>query len=283
LSPSEACTLIEDEIRNAGITRPDNLEEKAISLIGRPLYEAFIKGYTKKQWETDPLDLPASIITRLPVRFDFNDRYFSDAYEGLPLKGYASVFDSMLSNAKIKVMLNTDYFSMRESIKPSQLVIFSGAIDRYFNYRCGKLGWRTLDFEREVLNVNDYQGTSVMNYADADVPYTRIHEFKHLHPERKYEAGRTLIAREYSRFAVEADEPYYPIATAADDRIYSDYKSMAAVTNNVIFGGRLGTYRYIDMHQAIGAALKTYTNRVVPFLRGAAVSDNHLESTALPE
>jgi len=276
LSPAEARELIENEVRQAGIIQPDNLEEKAISLMGRPLYEAFIKEYTKKQWQIEPSNLPASIITRLPVRFDFNDRYFSDTYEGLPLRGYASIFDSMLSNSNIKVMLNTDFFSLRGAIEPDQLVIFTGAIDRYFDYRCGKLGWRTLDFERETLNFSDYQGTSVMNYADADVPFTRIHEFKHLHPERKYEGNRTLIAREYSRFALEGDEPYYPIATVADKAIYNNYKILAADANNIIFGGRLGTYRYIDMHQAIGAALKAYTNRVLPFLHNGVLPNSVL-------
>jgi UDP-galactopyranose mutase len=276
LSPAEARQLIETEVNRAGIIQPNNLEEKAISLMGRPLYEAFIKEYTKKQWQTDPSKLPASIVTRLPVRFDFNDRYFSDTYEGLPLRGYASIFESMLSNSNIKVMLNTDFFSLRSAIKPNQLVIFTGAIDRYFGYQCGKLGWRTLDFEREALNFNDYQGTSVMNYADADVPFTRIHEFKHLHPERKYEGTRTLIAREYSRFALEGDEPYYPIATVADKAIYNNYKLLAANTNNVIFGGRLGTYRYIDMHQAIGAALNSYTNRVLPFLKSGVLPNGRL-------
>jgi UDP-galactopyranose mutase len=267
LTPDQARDLIAREIEKAGITRSDNLEEKAISLIGTPLYEALIKGYTKKQWDTDPSKLPANIITRLPIRFDFNDRYFSDTYQGLPCHGYASVFEAMLSSAKIKVQLNTDFFSIRHAIGRERLVIFTGPLDRYFEYRCGRLGWRTLDFEREVVPVNDFQGTSVMNYADTNVAFTRIHEFKHLHPERRYSDTSTLIAREYSRLATANDEPYYPIGTSADRAVYNEYRTQTAAEPNVLFGGRLGTYRYIDMHQAIGAALKAYTTKVLPFLK----------------
>jgi len=269
MSPTEARQLIESQINAEGLLNPANLEEKAISLIGRPLYEAFIKGYTKKQWQTDPKELPAGIITRLPVRFTFEDGYFADKYEGLPVDGYTAIFKKMLDNPLIDVKLGTDFFHVKDSIKPHQLLIYTGPIDRYFDYKAGELGWRTLDFEKEVVAVDDYQGTSVVNYADEEVPYTRVHEFKHLHPERKYEPGKTVIYREHSRFATRFDEPYYPINTGFDKKTFEAYKAMADREPNFILGGRLGTYKYLDMHQAIGAALKTFTGQVVPFFNQA--------------
>lgn len=266
-SPSEAKKLIEQQAKSCSIDAPDNLEEKAVSLIGRPLYEAFIRGYTIKQWQTDPKLLPSDIITRLPVRFSFNDRYFSDKYEGLPRDGYYNIFNAMLRHENIFTILNADYFEIDKSIDSNYLLIFTGPIDRFFQYRAGRLGWRTLDFERDVLPLDDFQGTSVMNYADEHVPYTRIHEFKHLHPERRYVANHTLIYREYSRFANDADEPFYPINTAADKALYGTYRTMAKKLPNVLFGGRLGTYRYLDMHQAVGAAMKVFDRDIVPWFR----------------
>ncbi len=266
MSPTEARRLIESQVDAEGLLAPANLEEKAISLIGRPLYEAFIRGYTKKQWQTDPKELPASIITRLPVRFTFEDGYFSDRYEGLPVDGYTAIFKKMLDSPLIDVRLATDFFDVRDSIQPHQLVVYTGPLDRYFDYKAGELGWRTLDFEKEVVAVDDYQGTSVVNYADEGVPYTRVHEFKHLHPERKYQSGKTLIYREHSRFATKLDEPYYPINTGRDKKTFDAYKAMADREPNFILGGRLGTYKYLDMHQAIGAALKTFEGQVAPFL-----------------
>ena len=267
-SPHEARKLIEAQVAAEQIQIPNNLEDKAIRLIGRPLYEAFIRGYTSKQWQTDPRKLSADIITRLPVRFSFNDRYFSDKYEGLPANGYHEIFIKMLCNKLISLNTETYYFDLKDHIRANQLLVYTGPIDRFFEYRAGRLGWRTLDFEREVFPVDDYQGTSVMNYADEDVPYTRIHEFKHLHPERTYTPDRTLIFREYSRFAdKDGDEPFYPINTAADKAMYDGYRAMTERTPNVLFGGRLGTYRYLDMHQAIGAALKAFERTVVPWFR----------------
>lgn len=273
-SPSEARTLIAAQaIQGGDVAEATNLEDKAVAMIGRPLYEAFIRGYTKKQWQTDPRDLPADVIARLPVRYTFEAGYFADAYQGLPTGGYAAMFRCMLKNPNILALTNIDYFDVRHMVRPDQLVIYTGPIDRYFDYRAGELAWRTLDFEREVVGVDDYQGTSVMNYADDSVPFTRIHEFKHLHPERKHEVGRTLICREFSRFASRTDEPYYPVATSADLTLLSEYKGMASQVANVIFGGRLGSYKYLDMHQAIGAALKTFREKVLPFFQpGAAAS-----------
>jgi UDP-galactopyranose mutase len=265
MTPSEARELIRRQTSAGDVIRPQSLEEKAIALIGRPLYEAFIRGYTKKQWQTDPRQLPASIINRLPVRFDFEPYYFADKYEGLPSDGYTAVFRRMLDSPLIDVRLGVDFFDLREGIGPHQLVVYTGPIDRYFDYRLGELTWRTLDFERETLAIDDYQGAAVLNYADEDVPYTRIHEFKHLHPERRYASGRTLICREYSRFARTGDEPYYPVNTAHDRKLYTGYNQLAARERNVFFGGRLGSYQYLDMHQAIGSALGDFRKKVEPF------------------
>jgi UDP-galactopyranose mutase len=268
MTPSQARELIHGQAAE-GPANPDNLEEKAVALIGRPLYEAFIRGYTKKQWQTDPRQLPASIINRLPVRFNFEPYYFSDKYEGLPADGYTAVFRRMLDSPRIDVRLAVDFFDVREFLGSHQLVIYTGPIDRYFDYRLGELSWRTLDFEREEVATDDYQGAAVVNYADEDVPYTRIHEFKHLHPERRYSPGRTLICREYSRFARGVDEPYYPVNTARDRELFAAYGRLAARQPNVLFGGRLGSYQYLDMHQAIGAALSAFRKKVVPFWTGA--------------
>ncbi|HWB52370.1 MAG TPA: UDP-galactopyranose mutase [Stellaceae bacterium] len=268
-TPGEAVALIERQIAESRIGNPDNLEEKAISLIGRPLYEAFIQGYTKKQWQTDPRELPPEIITRLPVRFNFNARYFSDKYEGLPTDGYGQLFVTMARSANIDVALGVDYFSIRHRIPAGTPIVYTGAVDRFFDYRFGALGWRTLDFERQVLNIPDYQGCAVLNYPDDDVAFTRIHEFRHLHPERKY-GDKTIIFREYSRFAGREDEPYYPINTASDRQRYDLYRAAADGESNVLFGGRLGTYRYLDMHQAIGAALSAWKNNIEPYFKSAA-------------
>lgn len=268
LSPDGARAVIDSQAAR-GAKVPANLEEKAVSLIGRPLYEAFIRGYTRKQWQTDPRELPADVITRLPVRFTFDNNYFADKYEGLPVDGYGAIFKKMLASPLIDIRTGVDFFDVRGAIRPHQLVIYTGPIDRYFHYQAGELSWRTLDFEREVVPVDDYQGTSVMNYADEDVPYTRVHEFKHLHPERRHPGGKTLIYREHSRFATRADEPYYPVNTPKDQATLSAYKRLAEREPNVVFGGRLGSYKYLDMHQAIGAALKTHRDRVAPFFARA--------------
>lgn len=264
LTPAEARAIIEKEVKECGIKEPKNLEEKAISLIGRSLYEAFIKSYTHKQWQTDPRELPADIITRLPVRLTFEDFYFADRYEGLPLNGYTAVFRNMLKAGRIDVKLDTDFFAIKDKLRDDQLVIYTGAIDRYFDYRFGELGWRTIDLERQVHNIEDFQGAAVVNYPDAEHPFTRIHEFRHFHPERSYTKEKTVIFREYSRFATRQDDPCYPINTAKDKNTYDQYRALAEKEPGVIFGGRLGTYRYLDMHQAIGAALKAYETDVVP-------------------
>ncbi|AGF73628.1 UDP-galactopyranose mutase [Corynebacterium halotolerans] len=273
-SPDEARELIREQTDGLNPADATNLEEKAISLIGRPLYEAFIRDYTAKQWQTDPRNLPAGNITRLPVRYTFNNRYFNDTYEGLPVDGYAAWLERMADHELIDVRLDTDWFEVRDDVRaasPDAPVVYTGPLDRYFDYSEGELGWRTLDFETEVLETGDFQGTPVMNYNDADVPYTRIHEFRHFHPERndRYPSDRTVIMKEYSRFAGEGDEPYYPINTPEDREMLLAYRELAAAeteNNKVHFGGRLGTYQYLDMHMAIASALSMFDNRLVEAL-----------------
>ena len=268
-SPDEAKALIEEQREGLDPAAATNLEERGIALIGKPLYDAFVKHYTAKQWQTDPTDLPPEIISRLPVRYTFNNRYFNDKYEGLPVDGYAAWLEKMASHELIDVHLNTDWFDVRDSIRaesPDAPVVYTGPLDRYFDYAEGRLGWRTLDFEQEVLDTGDFQGTPVMNYNDADVPYTRIHEFRHFHPERaEYPDDKTVIVKEYSRFAEDDDEVYYPINTPEDREMLKRYRELAAAEsreNKVLFGGRLGTYQYLDMHMAIGAALSVFDNHV---------------------
>lgn len=269
LSPDEARALIAEQAAEVKTGEAANLEQKAVSLIGRPLYEAFIRGYTFKQWQTDPADLPPEIITRLPVRYTFNNRYFSDTFEGLPVDGYTAWLERMADHPNIEVRLNTDFSSLRPDAAGSVPVVYTGALDAYFGYAAGDLGWRTLDFETDVLATGDFQGTPVMNYADADIPFTRIHEFRHFHPERDwYPKDKTVIMREYSRFADRGDEPYYPINTAQDRERLVTYRQMAEREPGVFFGGRLGTYKYLDMHMAIGSALSMYQNRLRPLFTG---------------
>jgi UDP-galactopyranose mutase len=237
------------------VTEYENLEQKAISLIGKPLYEAFIKNYTQKQWQTDPRLLPAEIINRLPVRYNLDANYFDDKYQGLPFNGYGKWFEAMIDHPGIEVQTGVDFFDVKMDFVGQVPVVFTGPLDRYFEYQFGELGWRTLDFEVEHVSVEDFQGTSVMNYADLDVPYTRIHEFKHLHPERKYPDHKTVIMREFSRFANKEDDPYYPINAETDREKLRQYRELANAERGVWFGGRLGTYKYLDMHMAIASAL----------------------------
>ncbi|WP_214365723.1 UDP-galactopyranose mutase [Pseudonocardia sp. H11422] len=276
-TPDEARALIAEQAAEFDTATAQNLEEKAISLIGRPLYEAFVKGYTAKQWQTDPTKLGASIISRLPVRYTFDNRYFNDTYEGLPVDGYTAWLERMADHPNIEVRLDTDYFQVRGRIPDGTPVVYTGPLDRYFDYSEGELGWRTLDFEQEVRrDTGDFQGTSVMNYNDEDVPFTRIHEFRHFHPERDYPKDKTVIVREYSRFAESGDEPYYPINTPDDRAKLERYRDLArkeTANRNVLFGGRLGTYKYLDMHMAIGSALTMFDNRITPyFAEGKALS-----------
>jgi UDP-galactopyranose mutase len=266
MTPDEARALVAGQSAEIETGTAANLEQQAVSLIGRPLYEAFIRGYTAKQWQTDPVDLPPEIITRLPVRYTFNNRYFSDTYEGLPADGYTAWLERMAGHPKIEVRLNTEFAGLRSDLIGNVPVVYTGPLDAYFDYAAGDLGWRTLDFDMEVLATGDFQGTPVMNYADEDIPFTRIHEFRHFYPERDwYPTDRTVIMREYSRFAERGDEPYYPINTEQDRARLLTYREMTEGEPDVLFGGRLGTYKYLDMHMAIGSALSMYDNRLRPF------------------
>ncbi|NKQ53501.1 UDP-galactopyranose mutase [Amycolatopsis sp. K13G38] len=280
-TPDEARKLIAEQASEIETADAQNFEEKAISLIGRPLYEAFFRGYTAKQWETDPKELPASNITRLPVRYTFDNRYFNDTYEGLPVDGYTAWLNKMAEHDNIEVRLNVDYFGVRQLIPAGTPTVYTGPLDRYFDYSAGRLGWRTLDLEQEVVPVGDYQGTSVMNYNDEDVPYTRIHEFRHFHPEREYPKDKTVIVREFSRFAKDDDEPYYPINTPENRQKLEAYRELAkkeAAERNVLFGGRLGTYKYLDMHMAIGSALSVFDNKIAPHLTEGAPLDGSIDA-----
>ena len=283
-SPAEAKALIAEQAGELAGTDPQNLNDKGISLIGRPLYEAFIKHYTAKQWQTPPEELPASIISRLPVRYNYDNRYFNDKYEGLPVDGYAAWLERMAAHPNIEVHLNTDFFEpghqySRENVLGQIPVVYTGPVARYFDYAEGDLSWRTIDLEEEVLPIEDFQGCSVMNYPDADVPFTRIHEFRHFHPERDYTKDATVIMREYSRFANKGDEPYYPVNTSVDREKLLAYRDLAKGENNVLFGGRLGTYKYLDMHMAIGAALSMFDNKIRPhFATGAMIESGGVDA-----
>ncbi|THJ65959.1 UDP-galactopyranose mutase [Arthrobacter echini] len=275
LTPDEARTLIREQAGELAGSDPQNLNDKGIQLIGRPLYEAFIKHYTGKQWQTDPKDLPAGIISRLPVRYTYDNRYFNDTYEGLPTDGYTVWIERMADHPHITVQLDTDFFDESQPLNKRALVgtvpiIYTGPVDRYFDYAEGELSWRTIDFEQEILDTGDFQGTSVVNYNDADTPFTRIIEPRHFHPERKYQTEKTLIMREFSRFAESGDEPYYPVNTADDRQKMLAYRDLAKAEEAVLFGGRLGTYKYLDMHMAIGSALTMYDNKIKPHFSGGA-------------
>jgi UDP-galactopyranose mutase len=265
-SPTQAKDHINNLIAKYNHERALNgeysLKDKAIATIGPELYSAFIENYTKKQWQTDPEQLPASIINRLPVRFNFDTKYFSDRYEGVPVEGYTNIFNNMLNSKNIEYFLNLNYFDIKNVVPNNCLTIYTGPIDRYYEYRFGELSWRTLDFQLEILDVEDFQGTSVINYVDRDVDFTRIHEFKHLHPERNYNTSKTLIMKEYSRFATKQDEPYYPVNSIQDREKLQKYRALASKEKDVFFGGRLGTYQYLDMHMAIGSALSMFENDV---------------------
>ena len=260
MGPDQARALLAEQAAELGGKEPANFVEKGVSLVGRPLYEAFFRDYTAKQWQTPAEELPASVVSRLPVRFTYDNRYFSDAHEGLPAQGYGAWFERLADDPRIEVRLNTDFFdpaqpASKDAVLGRVPVVYTGPVDRYFGFCAGELGWRTLDLEQEVLPVGDFQGTSVMNYADLDVAWTRILEFRHFHPERAYPDDATVIVREYSRFAGRDDEPYYPVATAEDRARLAGYQRLAQAEPQVYFGGRLGRYQYLDMDKTIGAAL----------------------------
>ena len=267
--PDEARALIAQQAAEDDGQEITDFESKGVSLVGRPLFEAFFKNYTAKQWQTDPKDLPASIISRLPVRYNYDSRYFNDKYEGLPVDGYTAWMERMVASELIDVYLDTDFFDPENPLNKAAVVgkvpvVYTGPVDRYFDYSAGDLSWRTVDFEKEVVDTGDYQGCSVMNYGDIDVPFTRIIEFRHFHPERDYQDEKTVIFREFSRFADHGDEPYYPVNTAQDRERLEQYRELMKNEDRVFFGGRLGTYKYLDMHMAIASALTMLDNELAP-------------------
>ncbi|EFQ83602.1 UDP-galactopyranose mutase [Aeromicrobium marinum DSM 15272] len=273
--PDAARALLAEQADEFDSSTARNLEEKGISLIGRPLYEAFIRDYTAKQWQTDPTELPPEVISRLPVRYTYDNRYFNDTHEGLPVDGYTAWLERMADHPGIEVRLSTDFFDEGQEANKSATVgvvpvVYTGPVDRYFDYAEGRLSWRTLDFESEVLPIGDFQGTPVMNYADSDTAYTRIHEFRHFHPERDYRSDKTIIMREFSRFAEGDDEPYYPVNTPEDRERLLAYRRRTESESGVLFGGRLGTYQYLDMHMAIGSALSMVDNQLPDLLPSLA-------------
>ncbi len=268
-SPDEAREKIAKQASKAP-KNPINLKDRGVSLIGEPLFEAFIMGYTAKQWQTPVEQLPPDIIERLPVRYNYNNRYFKDKYEGLPRNGYAELFANMIKACgdNLKLVLNTDYLESTELQKMTAsgvLTVFTGPIDRYYDYCFGELAWRSIKFGIERLPVSDFQGCPVMNYADADVPFTRIIEFKHFHPEWELkDKAQTIIAREYSKTWHLGDEPYYPVRKREDLEILKKYQKLSGEENNVIFGGRLGEYAYYDMDATFGKALEVFEKLVLP-------------------
>ena len=267
--PDEARALIAQQAAEVDGQEITDFESKGVSLVGRPLFEAFFKNYTAKQWQTDPKDLPASIISRLPVRYNYDSRYFNDKYEGLPVDGYTAWMERMVASDLVDVYLDTDFFDPENPLNKAAVVgkvpvVYTGPVDRYFDYSAGDLSWRTVDFEKEVVETGDYQGCSVMNYGDIDVPFTRIIEFRHFHPERDYQDKKTVIFREFSHFADHGDEPYYPVNTAQDRERLEQYRELMKNEDRVFFGGRLGTYKYLDMHMAIASALTMLDNELAP-------------------
>ncbi len=257
LKPFEVSKFIKAEVHKSGITKPRNFEEKAISMMGLPLYEAFLKGYTTKQWGCEPKSLPVSLLNRLPFRTNYDESYFFDPWQGIPLKGYSSIFDKLLASPKIRVDMNTDFFSVRHKLDRDTLVVYTGPIDRLFDYRHGHLEWRTLLFEEQVVGVQDFQGTSVMNYAEESIPYTRIHEPRHLHPEKVYSENQTLTIKEYSHSG-NGEDPFYPVGGETNRAILKKYEAEVSKQRKLLVGGRLGDYKYYDMDQTIAAALRTY-------------------------
>lgn len=253
ITPEEAKAKIEEQRIASGIVEPKNLEEQAISLVGTDIYTKLIKGYTEKQWGRSATELPSFIIKRLPVRFTYDNNYFNDKYQGIPEGGYNVIIEEMLKDIDVK--LSTDFFKNKdELIDIAEKVVFTGMIDEFYNYELGTLEYRSLKFEHEVLECENYQGVAVVNYTEREIPYTRVIEHKHF----EYGTGdKTVITKEYPADWKIGDEPYYPVNNDKNNELFEKYKELASKEKNIIFGGRLGNYKYYDMHQVIEAALET--------------------------
>ena len=260
VTPAEAEAKIAEQRAVLGGKAPENLEEQAISLVGTDIYEKLIKSYTEKQWEKPCTELPAFIIRRLPVRLTYDNNYFNDTFQGIPIGGYTQIVEKMLDHDNIDVETNVDFFANKEDyLATYPKIVFTGMIDEFFDYQLGELEYRSLRFETEVLDMENYQGNAVVNYTDSEIPFTRIIEHKH------FEFGtqpKTIITREYSKTWKRGDEPYYPVNNDRNNKLYTAYKRLAEQQENLIFGGRLGHYRYYDMHQVIGAALQCVRSEV---------------------
>jgi UDP-galactopyranose mutase len=260
VTPAEAEAKIAEQRAVLGGKTPENLEEQAISLVGTDIYEKLIKSYTEKQWEKPCTELPAFIIRRLPVRLTYDNDYFNDTFQGIPIGGYTQIVEKMLDHDNIDVETNVDFFANKEDyLATYPKIVFTGMIDEFFDYQLGELEYRSLRFETEVLDMENYQGNAVVNYTDSETPFTRIIEHKH------FEFGtqpKTIITREYSKTWKRGDEPYYPVNNDRNNKLYTAYKRLAEQQENLIFGGRLGHYRYYDMHQVIGAALQCVRSEV---------------------
>ena len=255
-TPQEALAKINEQRQEMAGKEPRNLEEQAISLIGRDIYEKLIKGYTEKQWGRPCTELPAFIIKRLPVRLIYDNNYFNDDYQGIPIGGYTKMVEKMLDHPNITVKLNTDFFDKKdEYLKNYDKVVYTGMIDKFFDYKLGELEYRSLRFETEEKNVGNYQGNAVINYTDAETPYTRVIEHKHFEVG-KGDKDKTIITREYPADWHRGDEPYYPVNNDRNNQLYAKYAELAKKQDKVIFGGRLGQYKYYNMDQVIEAALK---------------------------
>ena len=258
VTPEEAAAKIEEQKKEACITEPKNLEEQAISLVGRDIFEKLIKGYTEKQWGRDCKDLPAFIIKRLPVRLTFDNNYFNALYQGIPIGGYTQLVEHLLEG--IEVRLNTDYLEQKEALdRLAETVVYTGPIDAYFGYSLGALEYRSVRFETEVLDIPNFQGNAAVNYTDRETPWTRIiaHKwFEFGKDEQGQDLPKTVISREYSSEWKPGDEPYYPVNDEKNGALYAEYKKLADAEQNVIFGGRLAEYRYYDMDAVIASALK---------------------------
>ena len=258
VTPEEAAAKIEEQKKEACITEPKNLEEQAISLVGRDIFEKLIKGYTEKQWGRDCKDLPAFIIKRLPVRLTFDNNYFNALYQGIPIGGYTQLVEHLLEG--IEVRLNTDYLEQKEALdRLAETVVYTGPIDAYFGYSLGALEYRSVRFETEVLDIPNFQGNAAVNYTDRETPWTRIIEHKWFEfgkDEQGQELPKTVISREYSSEWKPGDEPYYPVNDEKNGALYAEYKKLADAEQNVIFGGRLAEYRYYDMDAVIASALQ---------------------------
>ena len=263
ITPAEAQAKIEEEKKDANITEPKNLEEQAISLVGTTIYEKLIKGYTEKQWGRKCTELPSFIIKRLPVRLIFDNNYFNNKYQGIPIGGYTAIIEKMLENVDVK--LNCDYFEHKEELENiAEKIVFTGPIDKFYDYKFGKLEYRSLNFETEEIEVDNYQGNAVINYTDYETPYTRIIEHKHFefakslgNEETEDTSKFTIITKEYPMTWDETKEPYYPVNDEKNNTLYNKYKELAENDEKVIFGGRLGTYKYYDMDKVIEEALNT--------------------------